>query len=327
MLIDKYNRRLNYLRVSVTDRCNLSCVYCVSPIHAIKKLPPEEVLRYEEILRIVRIGTSMGINKIRVTGGEPLVRKGLPEFLNELAGIKTLSDISLTTNGILLERYLEDILKAGVRRINISLDTLNRRKYESISGRDGFSRVWRAIEAAHEAGMNPIKLNVVAMKNINDDELADIAALSFKLPFHIRFIEYMPISSHSSAPELFLPYSEIMNRIKTLGEPVPVAAEIHDGPAVRYKFKGAAGEIGFIRPVSHHFCDRCNRLRLTAGGYLRSCLLSNDQIDLKTLIRNGENDDKLKSAVLESVQMKPHRHTLGVIPDYRAPAEMSCIGG
>ncbi|MBW2200684.1 MAG: GTP 3',8-cyclase MoaA, partial [Deltaproteobacteria bacterium] len=262
-LIDKYNRNLNYLRISITDRCNLQCIYCV-PRNLIPKLPHEQILRYEEILRIVRLGVRLGITKIRVTGGEPLVRKGVYDFLAELTKINGLLDISLTTNGILLKENIPKIISAGIKRINISLDTLDRKKFKEITGYDRFHQVWEGIELAQRSGIDPIKLNVVALRGINDDEFADIARLSFSYPFHIRFIEYMPIGSTRRRIDAPVLVPEIKNRLNVLGRLVPVENGMNDGPAERYKFEGSKGEIGFISALSHHFCDRCNRLRLTA---------------------------------------------------------------
>ena len=194
-LIDKYNRNLNYLRISIIDRCNLKCIYC-TPHHLIPKLPHKEILRYEEILRIVRIGVSLGISKVRITGGEPLIRKDVYDFLEQLTAIEGLLDISLTTNGVLLKDNINKIKSAGIKRINVSVDTLNRKKFMQITGYDFFDQIWEGIELARKMGFDPIKLNVVPLKGINDDELIDIARLSYTHPFHIRFIEYMPIGTN-----------------------------------------------------------------------------------------------------------------------------------
>ena len=191
-LIDAYNRRLNYLRISITDRCNLKCIYCV-PKDFIPRLPHDEILRYEEILRIVNVGVDLGITKVRVTGGEPLVRKGVYDFLGQLTRIKGLTDVALTTNGIFLKENIEKIKSANIKRINISLDTLDREKYAKTTGLDKFQQVWQGIELAHKSGFDPIKINVVALRGINEDELTSFARLSLSHPVHIRFIEYLPI--------------------------------------------------------------------------------------------------------------------------------------
>ena len=214
-LIDKYNRHLNYLRISITDRCNLQCMYCMPP-GFVTRLPHNEILRYEEIIRIIKVGISLGISKIRITGGEPLVRKGVYDFLEQLADMDGLRDIALTTNGVSLKDNIEKIKAAGIKRINISLDTLSRNKYKEITGHDKFDQVWEGIELAHKNGFDPIKLNMVALSGVNDDELADFARLSFSYPFHIRFIEYMPIgkSRMKYGPLLLVP--EIKKRISTI---------------------------------------------------------------------------------------------------------------
>ena len=325
-LIDNYNRRLNYLRISITDRCNLRCVYCV-PNDSHQRLPHKEILRYEEILRIVRIGIRLGISKVRVTGGEPLVRKGVYDFLGELTQIDGLSDVSLTTNGVLLKDNIKKIRSAGIKRINVSMDTLSRKKYHEITGHDMFDQVWEGIESAQNMGFDPIKINVVALNGINDDELIDIAGLSFSYPFHIRFIEYMPIgaSRMNIGKQLLAP--EIKKRINVLGELIPVKNGINDGPASRYKFKGAKGEIGFIHAISKHFCNECNRLRLTASGKLRACLLSDHQEDLKGPLRRGCLDSELADIFLRAVSHKPYDHNVVCDQPVMVAGRMSAIGG
>ena len=325
-LIDKYNRHLNYLRISITDRCNLQCMYCMPP-GFISRLPHNEILRYEEIIRIIKVGISLGISKIRITGGEPLVRKGVYDFLEQLADMDGLRDIALTTNGVSLKDNIEKIKAAGIKRINISLDTLSRNKYKEITGHDRFDQVWEGIELAHKNGFDPIKLNMVALSGVNDDELADFARLSFSYPFHIRFIEYMPIgkSRMKYGPLLLVP--EIKKRISTIGKLIPVKNSINDGPAERYKFEGARGEIGFIGALSHHFCNRCNRLRLTASGQLRPCLLSDHHEDLKSLLRKGCSDEELAEIFLAAVHHKPSDHNLSTSNPEKVLSQMSSIGG
>jgi len=325
-LIDKYNRHLNYLRISITDRCNLQCMYCMPP-GFISRVPHNEILRYEEIIRIIKVGISLGISKVRITGGEPLVRKGVYNFLKRLADMDGLRDIALTTNGVSLKDNIEKIKAAGIKRINISLDTLSRNKYKEITGHDRFDQVWEGIELAHKNGFDPIKLNMVALSGVNDDELADFARLSFSYPFHIRFIEYMPIgkSRMKYGPLLLVP--EIKRRISTIGKLIPVKNSINDGPAERYRFEGAKGEIGFIGALSHHFCNRCNRLRLTASGQLRPCLLSDHHEDLKSLLRKGCSDEELAEIFLAAVRHKPSDHNLSISNPTEILSQMSSIGG
>ncbi len=325
-LIDPCNRHLNYLRLSITDRCNLKCLYCV-PRDQIARLSHEDILTYEEILRLVRIGVKLGITKLRVTGGEPLVRKGVYGFLRELSRIDGLADLSLTTNGVTLKANLARIKSAGIKRVNISLDTLKRKKFHEITGLDLFDQVWQGIEMARDMGFYPIKLNIVALNGINDDELKDMAMLSFDNPFHIRFIEYMPIgdSQMGNGPLLLAP--EMKKRISELGQLIPVRNSAHDGPAQRYRFEGAAGEVGFIHALSHHFCDRCNRLRLTASGKLRPCLLSDRHEDVKGPMREGCSDDELAEIFFNAVRLKPSDHNLAAGNPLRICGQMHAIGG
>jgi len=325
-LIDSYNRHLNYLRISVTDRCNLNCCYC-EPRKRIVKLSHDEILSYEEILRLVRIGISLGIAKVRVTGGEPLVRKGIYDFLNYLRTLKGLEDISLTTNAVLLEENLEKLEKVGIKRINISLDTLNRDKFKQITGHDYFDRVWGAVLKAHALGFNPIKLNTVVLPGVNDDELTELAKLSFSYPFHIRFIEYMPIGTSTFITKSQISASDIIDRLKSLGKLIHVKNEMWDGPAQRFKLEGAKGEIGLISAMSHHFCRQCNRLRLTAEGRLRTCLLSDRFEDLKGPLRSGCSDKELADIIVNAVRHKPFAHNLTTDSTVRVHDPMSSIGG
>ncbi len=324
-LIDKYQRHLNYLRVSITDRCNLECVYC-RPGGLIPILPHAEILTYEEILRIVRVGVKLGISKVRITGGEPLVRRGVFDFLEQLAAMEGIRDLSLTTNGVLLRDNAVRIREAGIRRVNVSLDTLDPKRYHRITGRNCFGRVWQGIEAAHRAGLHPIKINVVVLRGVNDDELTDLAELSLTYPFHVRFIEYMPMGvAAEREKEKTMLTPEIRQRIETLGNLTPVKRGASDGPAERFRLEGARGEIGFISAISHHFCHQCNRLRLTASGQLRSCLLSDRQVDMKTPLRTGCSDDDITAIFYDAVHHKPSAHCLA--SQQRVKGQMSAIGG
>ena len=325
-LIDNFNRHLNYLRISITDRCNLQCRYC-EPQDLIPKLSHAEILTYEEILRVVRIATRLGISKVRVTGGEPLVRKGVYEFLHELTATEGLKDVSLTSNGVLLKDNLEKIQAAGISRINVSLDTLNPVKFREITGYDKFDRVWQGIEKAHQMGFYPIKLNIVALKGINDEELVEMARLSFRYPFHVRFIEYMPIGQSDFNPDSLLLAPEIKNRISAMGNLVTVQEAETDGPARRYQYEDAIGEIGFIPALSQHFCNKCNRLRLTASGQLRPCLLSDRQEDLKAAVRQNCSDQQLADIFLKAVGHKPSDHNLVDKNPARVSGQMRAIGG
>jgi cyclic pyranopterin phosphate synthase len=325
-LIDSYNRHLNYLRISITDWCNLRCKYCQPPEH-ILKLGHEDILRYEEILRIAQIGVAMGITKIRVTGGEPLIRKGVTRFLGELAALDGVQDLSLTTNGVLLEPNLDALRGAGVKRINVSLDTLIPEKFHQLTGRDQFQRVWSGILRAHEMGFHPIKINAVALRGINEDELGDLARLTYDYPFHIRFIEHMPIGTAEIGATVPLLTPEIKTRLESHGNLIPVSRSSQDGPAQRYRFDGAIGEVGFISAMSRHFCNRCNRLRLTAAGNLRPCLLSNYEVDIKTALRKGASEETLADIFLQAIRHKPSDHHMATRNPQPVDGQMSKIGG
>lgn len=325
-LIDAHQRRLNYLRVSITDRCNLNCIYC-NPLPRAAKLRHKEILRYEEILRIARIGAGLGITKIRVTGGEPLARKGVGDFLKHLTAIPGIRECSLTTNGVLLDEHIADIAAAGIRRLNISLDTLDRRVYHHITGHDAFDRVWANIRLALEMGFSPIKINVVALRSVNEGELKALARLALNYPFHVRFIEYMPLGGEGPVhghPPLLTP--EIRTLIESLGPLTPIPQVPDDGPAMRYRFLEGSGEIGFISPVSNHFCAACNRLRLTSDGRLLACLLANISEDIKTPLRLGCLDHDLAAAFLRIVAKKPLSHPATLTPSHQ-PEQMISIGG
>lgn len=327
ILVDKYKRQLNYLRISVTDRCNLRCIYCM-PRTGIAKLKHSDILTYEEIQRLSEIAARLGITKIRLTGGDPLCRRGLCDFIPKLTSIKGIKEVSLTTNGVYLEKNLEKIKAGGIKRLNISLDSLKRDRYEMMAGFDGLKRVKRGIKKAWKLGFAPIKINIVVIKGINDDEIVDLARLSLEYPFHVRFIEYMPIGEFAPANAFHhLPSALIKERISSLGQLIPIEKSEWDGPSERFRLKNAPGEIGFISPLSHHFCDVCNRLRLTARGSLRPCLLYNREVDIKGPMRNGATDDELAGIFISAARNKPHHHTIEEENPSVLKAQMSSIGG
>ncbi|EFK11452.1 molybdenum cofactor biosynthesis protein A [delta proteobacterium NaphS2] len=326
-LIDHYQRHLNYLRISITDRCNLRCQYCMPP-EGREKLRHEDILSYEEILRLARVAIRLGVDKIRLTGGEPLVRKDFPLLLPELMSIPGLKDVSITTNGIYLKEHLESILSAGVTRLNISLDSLRRDRYQQITGFDGFDRVHEAIGLAHRMGFHPIKINMVVLDGINDDEVLDFARLSVRYPFHVRFIEYMPSGLLiNNKPLRHVSNTVIRERLEAVEPLIQIPREAIDGPTVRYRFKDAPGEIGFISPLTHHFCQICNRLRITANGHLRPCLLSDEELDLKGPMRSGATNRDLEKIFLEAADRKPRSHCLDTRDDTSLSGQMSAIGG
>jgi cyclic pyranopterin phosphate synthase len=326
MLIDRFGRRINYLRISLTDRCNLRCIYCMPP-EGERKLRHKDILRYEEILRIARITIKMGINKIRLTGGEPLVRKGIQEFIPMLTSLKGLDDVSLTTNGVLLKDNVETLKAAGIKRINVSLDSLKRLNFKLITRSDYFNEVWEGIEKAKDMGFYPIKINIVIMKGINDNEVLDFARLAIEQPYHIRFIECMPIGLKTNSIA-FVSNSQIEKTIvDRFGPLIPVNHEKNDGPAARFRFDGGRGEIGFINAISDPFCKDCSRLRLTANGAILPCLLSNTEVDIKDPLRRGFLDEELIKVFLKAVDLKPQCHPLTLEHDQRVYRKMCSIGG
>ena len=324
-LSDSFQRPINYLRISVTDRCNLRCIYCM-PECGVSLMAHEGILSYEEIYTVVEAAAELGINKLRITGGEPLVRAGLPELIRMLARIDTIDDISLTTNGSLLAGYAAELKSAGLRRVNISLDTLNRDRFKYITRCGNLEDTLKGIEAAKSAGLNPVKINTVVIAGINDDELPDFAAKTIDEGWHVRFIELMPASSNKAAASQFISVSEMRQRIESLGKLEPCLAGVGNGPAKYFQLPHAEGTIGFITPVSEHFCFRCNRVRLTADGKLRPCLLSDEEMDLRQSLRSGAPAAELKKLIEEAIARKPLSHHLddGHVPQDRT---FSQIGG
>ncbi len=299
---DRFNRQINYMRISVTDRCNLRCFYCRG-VKDFVFIPSEEMLSYEEILYLVNLALKCGIDRFRLTGGEPLLRKELGTLISRILARPGVRDVSLTTNGLLLEDYLEELWAAGLRRLNISLDTLDRKKFQEITGVDGLERVLRGLRKALEAGFNPVKVNVVLLRDINDDkEFEKFLALAFELPVHVRFIELMDFSPVEG---YFVSMPEIMDRIqkKFNLEEMDIPGS---GPARRhFRLAGMKGSFGFIAPLSHHFCGSCNRLRLSADGKLRTCLFSEKTLDLKAMLRRGETEDEILKVIRRALEEKP----------------------
>lgn len=325
------NRCINYLRISITDRCNFRCLYCV-PFKKFKVIEHDLIARYEELLRLTKLACEMGITKIRITGGEPFVRKGIFSFLEQVCSIRQIEDISITTNGSKLNRSKIQKLKTiGIKRLNFSLDTLKPDRFTFITGRNQFHKVWDAILTAYELGIAPIKINVVALKGINDDEFTALAELTMKYPFHIRFIEYMPMGEHLRVNNFqFILSQEIKQKLELeIGPLLPIEKKFHDGPAKNFKFLNALGVIGFITPISAHFCSECNRLRLTSRGTLRPCLLKDYEKDILGPMRSGASDRELSRIILASLTQKPSFHPLNrKAPDIITVCNnMTSIGG
>jgi cyclic pyranopterin phosphate synthase len=290
-------------------------------------LAHSDLLSYEELLRVVRLAVAMGMNKLRLTGGEPLVRKGVLDFINQLSLLEGLEQVRLTTNGVLLAEYAEKLYAGGIRQINVSLDTLQPEKFKKITGYDHFAEVWNGLQVAKKLGFR-IKLNVVAMKGVNDDEFRDFGRLALDQPFQVRFIEFMPVGEKNSwQKEQFIKAEEIKMLISELGVLTPFHKEKGEGPARMFDLTAAderKGAVGFISPISHHFCDQCNRLRLTSEGKLRSCLLNDKETDLKSLLRGGASDQEIIASIRRTILDKPQGHTLQ--EDLTAASRPSCGG-
>jgi GTP 3',8-cyclase len=305
---DGFGRRIEYLRISVTDKCNLRCVYCM-PEEGLPWLRREQLLSYEEIAAIVRVMAGMGLRRLRITGGEPLVRRDLPSLVRQLRAIPGIDDIALSTNGVLLEEQADALRAAGIGRVNVSLDSLRPERIDALARRPGSARaILRGLEAAERAGFHPIKINCVVMRGRNDDELLDFARITAERPWHVRFIEVMPTGDNLEVSERqYIPADEMLARIRTLGELRPVPGPGGNGPATYFAFPGAAGTVGVITPMSHNYCDRCNRMRLTADGQLRPCLFGDMQTNLRDPLRRGEPVEPL---IRETLRIKPERHWL-----------------
>jgi cyclic pyranopterin phosphate synthase len=324
---DDFGRPINYLRVSVTDRCNLRCVYCM-PAEGVEQCSHHEILRYEEMALIIRAAAGLGISQVRLTGGEPLVRRGLPEFVRTIAAIPGIQDIAMTTNGVLLAAHARSLADAGLHRINVSLDTLRPDRFARITRLGRIEDVWAGIEAAQAAGLAPIKLNMVVVRSLNDDEVAGFARRTLTAGWHVRFIELMPIGTSAGwAGDGAVPIAEIRDRIEREVAPLaPVEGPPGNGPARYFRFPAAQGTVGFIGALSEHFCAACNRLRLTADGRLRPCLMDAREIDLRSALRTGAGVEALREILEQAIRVKPRGHRLGQAESPR-DRTMAQIGG
>lgn len=307
-MVDGFGRRIEYLRISVTDKCNLRCVYCM-PEEGLPWLRRGEILTYEEIAEIVSVMADMGLRRLRLTGGEPLVRKDLSRLVDLLAAVPGIEDIALSTNAVLLAPVAKRLRDAGVSRVNISLDSLRPDRADAIARRPGtLARIMDGLDAAHAVGFDPIKINVVLMRGENDDEIPDFAELSRDRPLHVRFIEVMPTESNLElSASNFLSCDEALARVSEVDDLEPVPGPPGNGPATYFSFPGAQGTIGVITPMSHNFCSRCNRMRLTADGQLRPCLFGTIQTPLRDALRRGE---ALEPLINETLRIKPEKHLL-----------------
>lgn len=322
---DKFGRRLRYLRISVTDRCNFRCKYCM-PNNNFEMMECADILRYEDILFASEVFASLGVNRIRITGGEPLVRKDLCQFLDKLTKIDNIQEVMLTTNGSLLNKYAHDLYEAGVKRLNISLDSLNHERNKYITGVDKTEDILAGIKKAAEIGFKPIKVNSVIIRDFNDDEIVQFAELSAKYNIICRFIEFMPIGNSENWNENNIVYgSEILERLSAF-EPQEMEKDINSGPAVNYKLNNG-GIIGIITPISKHFCSECDKLRITADGKIRPCLLSDNEIDIKKALQS-RNKDLLIKQIMQALNIKHDEHNVSVGDEnHDFKRTMSKIGG
>ena len=305
---DQFGRRVEYLRISVTDKCNLRCTYCM-PLEGLPWMPKDELLTYEEIAEVVRTMAGMGLRKVRITGGEPLVRRDLPELVRMIADVPEIEDLSLSTNGVLLDRFADELREAGIQRVNISLDSLQPERVDAIARRPGsFPKIMAGFDAAERVGFAPIKVNVVLMGGVNDDEVEAFAAITRERPWHVRFIEVMPTGSNLEiSADGFFSCQEALRRLRRVDRLEPVEGPVGNGPATYYRFPDAPGTVGVISPMSHNYCERCNRMRLTADGHLRPCLFGDLQTNLRDPLRAGR---PLRPLIEETLRVKPERHHL-----------------
>lgn len=299
---DHYGRKINYMRISITDLCNLRCVYCM-PEEGIEKHHHQKNLSFEEITDLIKAGVSLGVDKIRLTGGEPLVRHGVVDLVRQIREIPGIRDLTMTTNGILLPKYANDLKKAGLNRVNISLDTFDSEKFKQITRRGHIEDVLAGIEAAKAAGMYPIKVNTVLIKGFNDDEIQAFVNYTKDEDVYIRFIELMPLGESSGfAEHQYLSNDEVLKRLPRL---MPLLQPDKTGPAEYYQLPGAKGRVGLINPISKHFCNECNRIRVTTDGKIKPCLHSDDEIDLDALRNEGKS---YKEILLQAINEKPEKH-------------------
>lgn len=328
ILKDNFNRKISYMRISITDRCNLRCTYCM-PAWGFEWMDRNSLLTYDEILRLVRVAAKRGLYKVRVTGGEPLVRDGVVDFVAGVSAIEGITEITLTTNAVLLKKYAEGLKKAGLQRVNISLDSLDPKKFEEVTRGHVFWKVWEGIEEAERVGLAPIKINVVLQNGVNDMEAVDFAKMTIEKPYDIRFIEYMPVNDYEDWKSKYIPVAEIKDRIaKELGELIPVVETESAGPAKNYRLEGAKGGVGFITAISdNHFCEKCNRVRLTADGKIRPCLFSAIEVDFLEALRSNCGDEELDSLFDQVLGIKPQAHDLDKFSEEKMLKAMVNIGG
>jgi cyclic pyranopterin phosphate synthase len=348
-LVDSHGRVMRDLRVSLTERCNFRCLYCLPEteeaanfyrtkmaaahetrapfVFKLPDRPRSEILSFEEIERLVRISAELGIQKIRLTGGEPLLRHDVPDLVRRIAAINGIEDLAMTTNGFFFEKRARDLVRAGLKRISFSMDSLDPANFKKITGRDGLNEVLGSIRLAKELGLNPVKVNAVVIRGINDHEIESLAAFAAREGLAMRFIEFMPLdSSRAWLKEMVVPSREILERLATRFDLEKIAAKPSE-TAKRWRIPGTESEIGIIAPVTEPFCGHCNRLRLTADGKMRTCLFSVTEHDLRTLLRAGADDETIARRLREIVGLKEDRHHIGEEGFIQPERSMSCIGG
>jgi cyclic pyranopterin phosphate synthase len=317
--------KITYLRISVTDRCNFRCKYCM-PSGIKQFIPHEEVLRYEEIIEIIKAFSEFGIEAVRITGGEPLVKKQIETLIEKISQIPEIKDISMTTNGYKLKEMAAKLKKSGLNRVNVSVDSLKKEKFKFMTGVDGLEKVIEGIRESIEQGLNPVKVNTVLIRGFNDDEIEDFVIFSDKFGVDVRFIELMPVGGKFFSREHFVAASEMREKVESMfGELEPIKGK-GNGPAKLFKVKGTNARIGFITAISEHFCDSCNRLRLTSDGKLRLCLMRDDEIDLKSIIR-GDNPEKLREAIRIALERKSMVNGIEALKSIGCDRKMFTIGG
>jgi cyclic pyranopterin phosphate synthase len=324
-MLDRLGREINYLRISVTDRCNLRCRYCM-PETGVALSQHRDILRFEEIARLVMVAMQLGISRVRLTGGEPLTRRGISRLIELLAANSRLEDLALTTNGLLLASLAAELKQAGLKRVNLSLDTLKPERYRDLTRGGELKAAWNGLEKALEAGLHPVKVNTVLIRGFNDDEILDFCRLAYELPVQVRFIEFMPIGEIGFwKPDSVVAGDEVREAMARKYRLEPDNTGVGSGPAQYWRMESGRGLVGFISAMSHSFCSGCNRLRLTADGRLRACLYDLQEQDVKTPLRNGAGDQELKEIFREAVLAKPERHTMD---GWKATdRKMSQIGG
>jgi cyclic pyranopterin phosphate synthase len=329
LLVDSYGRRIKSMRISITDKCSFRCTYCM-PAEGLPWLKKAEILSYEEIVRIAHVAVGMGIEQIRLTGGEPLIRRDVPELVRQLHTLPDLRSLSLTTNGILLKQQAKALAEAGLTRINVSLDSLLREKFTQVTRRDQLERVLEGLaELEHYPSIHPIKINAVAMRGFTEEEVLDFVQLARNKAYVVRWIEFMPLDADQIwRKEDILTGGEIRRIIEaTHGPLIPITTGDPAETARRYTFSDGIGEVGFINPVSEPFCAQCDRIRITADGQLRTCLFATEETDLRAVIRSNANDEELAHVIRQAVWHKELKHYIGDKRFKRANRSMSMIGG